>query len=42
MPPAVNDGSAAAENSTKPHIPIDRTMILLAFTFAAAWTVTTA
>ena len=40
MLPAVKDGSAAAENSTKPHIPIDRTMILLAFTFAAAWTVT--
>jgi MFS family permease len=30
-------GAAAA---TKPHIPIDRTMVLLAFTFAAAWTVT--
>ena len=40
MLPAVKDGTAAAENSTKPHIPIDRTMILLAFTFAAAWTVT--
>jgi hypothetical protein len=26
--------------SIKPHIPIDRTMILLAFVFAAAWTVT--
>lgn len=24
----------------KPHIPIDRTMVLLAFTFAAAWSVT--
>ena len=24
----------------KPHIPIDRTMVLLAFAFAAAWTVT--
>ena len=40
MLPSVQDGTAAAENSTKPHIPIDRTMILLAFTFAAAWTVT--
>jgi hypothetical protein len=27
---------------TKPHIPIDRTMILLSFAFAAAWTVTSA
>ncbi|WP_426437699.1 MFS transporter [Bradyrhizobium genosp. P] len=26
----------------KPHIPIDRTMVLLSFTFAAAWTVTSA
>jgi MFS family permease len=40
MLPSVQDETAAAENSTKPHIPIDRTMILLAFTFAAAWTVT--
>jgi len=31
---------AAAATSVKPHIPIDRTMILLAFAFAAAWTVT--
>jgi predicted MFS family arabinose efflux permease len=27
---------------TKPHIPIDRTMVLLSFAFAAAWTVTSA
>jgi predicted MFS family arabinose efflux permease len=27
---------------TKPHIPIDRTMLLLSFAFAAAWTVTSA
>jgi len=40
MLPSVKDGKTAAENSVKPHIPIDRTMILLAFTFAAAWTVT--
>jgi MFS family permease len=40
MLPSVKDAKAAAENSVKPHIPIDRTMILLAFTFAAAWTVT--
>ena len=26
--------------AVKPHIPIDRTMILLAFAFAAAWSVT--
>ncbi|EKS29868.1 MFS transporter [Afipia felis] len=29
-----------AVNSSKPSIPMDRTMILLAFVFAAAWTVT--
>jgi predicted MFS family arabinose efflux permease len=40
MLPSVKDGKTAAEASAKPHIPIDRTMILLAFTFAAAWTVT--
>jgi predicted MFS family arabinose efflux permease len=28
--------------SVKPHIPIDRTMVLLSFAFAAAWTVTSA
>lgn len=27
---------------SKPHIPIDRTMVLLSFAFAAAWTVTSA
>ena len=32
--------AAAAATGIKPHIPIDRTMILLAFAFAAAWTVT--
>ena len=40
MLPSVKDGKMAAENSLKPHIPIDRTMVLLAFTFASAWTVT--
>ena len=40
MLPAVKGAKAAVAASTKPHIPIDRTMILLAFTFAAAWTVT--
>jgi predicted MFS family arabinose efflux permease len=29
-------------SSVKPHIPIDRNMVLLAFAFAAAWTVTSA
>jgi hypothetical protein len=40
MLPAVKGAKAVIAASTKPHIPIDRTMILLAFTFAAAWTVT--
>jgi MFS family permease len=40
MIPAVQGAKAAVANAVKPHIPIDRTMILLAFTFAAAWTVT--
>src|SRR6202142_1441362 len=40
MLPVVKGARAAVAASAKPHIPIDRTMILLAFTFAAAWTVT--
>jgi MFS family permease len=40
MLPVVADAKAAVASAIKPHIPIDRTMILLAFTFAAAWTVT--
>ncbi len=40
MLPAVTGAKAAVAASTKPHIPIDRTMFLLAFGFAAAWTVT--
>jgi MFS family permease len=42
MLPAVKGAKAAVAGAaaTKPHIPIDRTMVLLAFTFAAAWTVT--
>ncbi len=40
MLPAVAGAKAAVANAIKPHIPIDRTMVLLAFTFAAAWTVT--
>ncbi|HLJ01180.1 MAG TPA: MFS transporter [Bradyrhizobium sp.] len=40
MLPAVTAIKESAATAIKPHIPIDRTMILLAFTFAAAWTVT--
>ena len=40
MLPAVKGAKAAVANAVKPHIPIDRTMIVLAFVFAAAWTVT--
>jgi predicted MFS family arabinose efflux permease len=40
MLPAVTGTRASAAVSTKPHIPIDRTMLLLAFAFAAAWSVT--
>src|SRR6202790_3845400 len=37
MLPPVTGAKAAVAASTKPHIPIERTMILLAFAFAAAW-----
>jgi MFS family permease len=40
MIPAVQGAKAAIANAVKPHVQIDRTMMLLAFTFAAAWTVT--
>ena len=40
MLPAVKGAKAAVAAAVKPHIPIDRTMIILAFVFAAAWTVT--
>jgi hypothetical protein len=40
MLPPVKGARAAVATSTKPHIPIDRTMVLLAFAFAAAWSVT--
>jgi hypothetical protein len=40
MLPAVKGAKAAVAETVKPHIPIDRTMILLAFAFAAAWSVT--
>jgi hypothetical protein len=42
MMPAVIGAKAAVANAVKPHIPIDRPMVLLAFTFAAAWSVTSA
>lgn len=34
--------SEAEVPTTKPHVPVDSTMILLSFAFAAAWTVTSA
>jgi MFS family permease len=40
MLPKVKVTATAAESSIKPHIPIDRTMVLLAFAFATAWMVT--
>jgi MFS family permease len=40
MLPVVTHAKAAVATAIKPHIPIDRTMVLLAFTFAAAWSVT--
>lgn len=39
MLPAVT-GARAKATAVRPHVPIDRTMLLLAFTFAAAWSVT--
>jgi MFS family permease len=40
MLPKVMGAKAAVAETVKPQIPIDRTMILLAFAFAAAWSVT--
>jgi MFS family permease len=40
MLPAVTGAQVAAQTAAKPRIPIDRTMVLLAFAFASAWTVT--
>jgi len=40
MLPTVKGAKAAVATAVRPHIPIDRTMIVLAFVFAAAWTVT--
>ncbi|MDB5564173.1 MAG: hypothetical protein JWP84_739 [Tardiphaga sp.] len=38
--PSVTGAKAAAVAAVKPNLPVDRTMILLAFAFAAAWSVT--
>jgi MFS family permease len=38
--PAVKLSATTAESAARPHIPIDRTMALLAFAFATAWMVT--
>lgn len=40
MLPAIKSAKQAAATAEKPHVPLDRTMILLAFVFAAVWTVT--
>jgi MFS family permease len=40
LPRSAATQTAAKAGATKPHIPIDRTMVLLAAAFAAAWTVT--
>jgi MFS family permease len=40
MLPPVKDAKPTTETFVKPHVAIDRTMFLLAFTFAAAWSVT--
>ncbi|MBR0752630.1 MFS transporter [Bradyrhizobium jicamae] len=40
MLPPVAGAKVAVAHAVKPHIPLDRPMILLAFTFATAWTVT--
>lgn len=40
MLPAIKGAKEAAATADKPHLPLDRTMILLAFVFAAVWTVT--
>jgi MFS family permease len=38
--PQIKGAKQAAATAQKPHVPIDRTMVLLAFVFAAVWTVT--
>lgn len=42
MLPKTAPAAATQDAAAKPHIPIDRTMVLLSFAFAAAWTVTSA
>jgi predicted MFS family arabinose efflux permease len=42
LPRAARSTKATSASIAKPHIVIDRTMVLLSFTFAAAWTVTSA
>jgi|SRR5579871_543058 len=42
MLPAVGDAKAVTERQPKPHIPIDRTMVLLALAFSLVWIVTAA
>lgn len=42
MLPRTERITASAGPVVKPHLPIDRTMVLLSFAFAAAWTVTSA
>jgi MFS family permease len=42
MLPRTDRKALSAGPIVKPHIPIDRTMVLLSFAFAAAWTVTSA
>lgn len=40
--PRTAAAAQASDSGAKPHIAIDRTMVLLSFAFAAAWTVTSA
>lgn len=40
MLPKITSATAAVETAVKPHIPIDRTMVLLAIAFALVWIVT--
>jgi MFS family permease len=40
MLPRIPEGKVATEETEKPHIPIDRTMVLLAVAFALVWVVT--
>lgn len=42
LPQAERRAAASQGPTIKPYIPIDRTMVLLSFAFAAAWTVTSA